>query len=279
MNGTCPAISRRSLLKGGLLVVPALAGSRMISAWVDGPGEGTVVAAEEAPAGVTYDPSLHDWAFACDTTKCIGCGLCVEACKLENDVPLEPEFNRTWIERHMVATDGTVYIDSPHGGIDGFPPESTAEGADDAEARRTFFVPRLCMQCNDSPCTTVCPVSATYRTEDGVILVDAERCIGCGYCVVSCPYGARYMVPAAAETPTGTPGVADKCTWCYHRITKGEDPACVEVCPTGTRIFGDLNDPQSPVSVLLREEITTVMRPEVGTEPQVFYVGLQGEVE
>ncbi len=278
MTDTLPCISRRSLLKTGALALPALAGSQVVAAWLSAPDMGTAIAADPVAAPPGYDPSLHDWAFACDTTKCIGCGLCVEACKLENDVPLDPEFNRTWIERHMVATDGTVYIDSPDGGIDGFAPESTAEGADEATERRTYFVPRLCMQCDNSPCTTVCPVGATYRTPDGVILVDAERCIGCGYCVVSCPYGARYMVPAGEATPQGIAGVADKCTWCYHRISRGEQPACVEVCPTGTRVFGDLNDPESPISILLGEERTTVMRPEVGTRPQVFYVGLESEV-
>ena len=109
-------------------------------------------------------------------------------------------------------------------------------------------MPRLCMQCDNSPCTGVCPVGATYRTEDGVILVDARRCIGCGYCVVACPYGARYLVPAGPEAPNDTPGVADKCTWCYHRISRNLEPACVEVCPVGARMFGDAADPDDPIA-------------------------------
>ncbi len=143
----------------------------------------------------------------------------------------------------MTTTDGAVYVDAPDAGMNGFPAESTAPGAAGKPVEASFFEPRLCMQCENSPCTAVCPVGATYRTEDGVILVDSRRCIGCGYCVVACPYGARYLVPAGPDAPNGTPGVADKCTWCYHRISRGALPACVEVCPVGARRFGDANDP------------------------------------
>ena len=137
----------------------------------------------------------------------------------------------------------------------------------------SFFQPRLCMQCEDSPCTAVCPVSATYRTEDGVILVDSRRCIGCGYCVVACPYGARYLVPAGEDAPNGTPGVADKCTWCYHRISRGQKPACVEICPVGARRFGDASDPESEIATLVRERGPQPLHPEYGTRPRVLYLG------
>jgi Fe-S-cluster-containing dehydrogenase component len=277
MSGMGPSVSRRGLLKSGLLALPALAGSRMLSAWVAAP-DATALAAEAAPVATAYDPTARDWAFACDATKCIGCGLCVEACKIENHVPLEPEFNRTWVERHTITDEGTVLVDSPHGGIEGFPPESTAEGAEGRAAREAYFVPRLCMQCDNPPCVSVCPVSATYKTEDGVVLVDAERCIGCGYCVVACPYGARYIVPAGDELPAGVPGVADKCTFCYHRTTRGMQPACAEVCPAGARIFGDRKDPSSPVNVVIGDERVRVLKPEQGTEPRVYYLGLEGEV-
>ncbi len=141
-----------------------------------------------------------------------------------------------------------------------------------------YFVPRLCMQCDNPPCVAVCPVQATFRTEDGVVLVDQDRCVGCGYCVVACPYGARYLVPGGGLTPRGSSGVADKCTWCYHRITRGLMPACVEVCPVEARVFGDRNDPASRVSLLLREQPTEVIRPDLGTQPQVYYIGLDREV-
>jgi Fe-S-cluster-containing dehydrogenase component len=134
-----------------------------------------------------------------------------------------------------------------------------------------FFEPRLCMQCEDSPCTQVCPVGATYKTAEGIVLVDSDRCIGCGYCVVSCPYGARYIVPDGDRLPGGKAGVADKCTWCYHRITKGKPPACVEVCPTGSRAFGDLNQPGSPIIELARDAVQ--LHPEYKTKPTVLYLG------
>jgi Fe-S-cluster-containing dehydrogenase component len=142
----------------------------------------------------------------------------------------------------------------------------------------TQFVPRLCMQCENSPCTAVCPVGATYRTADGVILVDEERCIGCGYCVVACPYGARYLVPAGARTPTGVAGVADKCTFCYHRITKGLLPACVEACPTQARVFGEYKLKASPLGQLMRMSHLQVLKPALNTEPKVLYADLDGEV-
>ena len=213
------------------------------------------------------------WTFVVDTASCIGCGLCVVACKEENHVTESPEFSRTWVERHALAADGTVYIDSPGGGADGFPPTSVAPGAAGATIESAFFEPRLCMQCEDSPCTAVCPVGATYRTPEGIVLVDPSRCIGCGYCVLACPYGARYIAPAADRAPNGTPGVADKCTWCYHRITRGDKPACVEVCPVGARQFGDASDPSSEIATLIRERTGKPLHPEFGTRPRVVYLG------
>ncbi|RMF64323.1 MAG: 4Fe-4S dicluster domain-containing protein, partial [Calditrichaeota bacterium] len=132
------------------------------------------------------------------------------------------------------------------------------------------FVPKLCNHCEKSVCTQVCPVGATYGTKDGVVLVDRKHCIGCGYCIQACPYGTRFLNP---KTHT-----ADKCTLCYHRITKGMNPACVHVCPTGTRIFGDLNDPNSHISNVLRQRRYRVLRPEMGTHPKCFYIGLDKEV-
>lgn len=267
-------LSRRRLLQASLAILPGAVAAQALSDWLPGVGGGVASAAEAAAGTPTQEES---WAFVCDTTRCIGCGMCVEACKLENHVPMDPEFNRTWVERHVVASDGTVYVDSPEGGIEGFPPESTAPGAAGKKVRSAFFMPRLCMQCDNPPCVSVCPVAATYKTPEGVVLVDEERCIGCGYCVVACPYGARYLVPSGGETPKGYAGVADKCTWCYHRTTNGMQPACVEVCPAGARVFGDMNDPQSKVSELLADERTQVLKPSLGTKPRVYYIGLEAE--
>ena len=272
-------LSRRRVLQAGLAAVPALCGARLLSAAVGAPAEDARAAEpgpiEPVPPVPDYDPSAHDWAFVIDTTTCIGCGRCVEACKLENHVPDEGEINRTWVELHVVAQDGSVTITSPDGGREGFPAE---EGAVPADVRDAYFVPRTCMQCENPPCTWVCPVSATFRTEDGIVFVDEGRCIGCGYCIVACPYGARYVVPAGETTPKGVAGVVDKCTFCYQRITRGMEPACAEVCPVNSRIFGDLRDAASPVSVALNENRVRVMKPALGTRPRVWYVGLEGEV-
>jgi len=135
---------------------------------------------------------------------------------------------------------------------------------------RTFFVPKLCNQCAEPPCVQVCPVGATFQTQDGVVLVDDERCMGCRYCIQACPYGARYLNPVKRT--------ADKCTFCYHRITKGLLPACVEVCPTEARIFGDLKAEADRLVRFHRVNQISVLKPDLNTEPKVLYASLDGEV-
>jgi Fe-S-cluster-containing dehydrogenase component len=218
--------------------------------------------AEQAPG---YDATAHWWAMIIDVERCIGCGLCVQACKAENGVSLEPQYFRTWVERYEIDPDDPEHphVDSPNGGYDGFP-ATTKAGV------KTFFVPKLCNQCTDSPCVQVCPVGATFQTPDGVVLVDKDYCLGCRYCVQACPYGARYFDEHK--------GVTDKCTWCYHRITKGMQPACVEVCPVGARVFGDLKDKQSPISLFVRNNRVQVLKSDTGNAPNVFYVGIDKEV-
>jgi Fe-S-cluster-containing dehydrogenase component len=212
-----------------------------------------------------HDPSEHYWGMGIQVDKCIGCGRCVEACKVENDVPREPFYFRTWVERYVVDGDGEVRVDSPEGGIRGFPPDG-----EEGEALRAFFIPKLCNQCDNPPCVQVCPVGATFITEDGVVLVDADYCIGCRYCIQACPYGARYLDPRSKT--------ADKCTFCYHRITKGLQPACVEVCPTEARVFGDLRSLASPLRRMMRMSALQVLKPALNTEPKVYYSNLDGEV-
>jgi len=218
-----------------------------------------------------YKWEKHYWGFVCNNERCIGCGRCVVACKLENKVPWEPEYNRTWVERYVISEGGKILVDSPNGGRDGFAADYMNLKYQNVEIEKSFFVPKLCNQCDNPPCVQVCPVGATYKTEDGVVLVDQEHCIGCRYCIQACPYGARFFLPEKR--------VVDKCTWCYHRITKGLLPACVQACPVGARVFGDLRDPQSPVSKILSERRVDVLQPALETEPKVYYIGLEEGVQ
>jgi Fe-S-cluster-containing dehydrogenase component len=247
------SISRREFLNRSST---ALAGSMVIA----------LVLPEGSDAGVPgaeYDWSRHRWVYLIDTTKCIGCGACVRACRAENDVP--PEMYRTWVERYEIPVEGEAYIDSPSGGEHGFDPVATG-----LSVRKGFFVPKLCNHCRETPCIQVCPVGASFATRDGVVLVDSEQCIGCGYCVQACPYGSRFINP---RTRT-----ADKCTLCYHRITKGLMTACVEICPVGARRLGDRRNPEDEVMEILATQRVEVLQPELLTKPQCFYLGLDMEV-
>jgi Fe-S-cluster-containing dehydrogenase component len=214
-----------------------------------------------------YRVADHWWAMIIEIDACIGCGNCVRACKAENDVPLEPHYFRTWVERYRInpADPEHPIVDSPNGGFDGFPPVP-----DDEAAWKSFFVPKLCNQCVDSPCEQVCPVGATFRSPDGVVLVDADYCVGCRYCVQACPYGCRFIDP---RTHT-----ADKCTLCYHRITRGLTTACCETCPTAARRLADLKNPNDPIHEFLRTHKVQVLKPQMATRPKVYYAGLDGSV-
>ena len=130
------------------------------------------------------------------------------------------------------------------------------------------MLPRLCNQCDNPPCVPVCPVQATWQQKDGIVVVDNEQCVGCGYCVQACPYDARFI-----NHSTQT---ADKCNFCVHRLDVGLLPACVESCVGGARIIGDLNDPDSVINQVLEESYddVKVLKPELGTRPHVFYIGM-----
>jgi Fe-S-cluster-containing dehydrogenase component len=220
------------------------------------------VAQESSAPG--FNPADHDYAFVVHVDRCIGCGKCVQACAQENDVPAG--YARTWVERYVVTDDG-VYVDSPEGGMQGF---KEAPAAIRAKAKRAFFVPKLCNHCKNAPCVQVCPVGATFQAPGGFVLVDSKHCIGCGYCVQACPYGARFKNPQTH--------VADKCTWCYHRIAQDEPPVCVEVCPTQARQFGDLKDPNSAVTKAYLADGWDVLKPEMCTESRCMYMKLPRQV-
>jgi len=191
------------------------------------------------------DPARR-WAMVVDVRKCVGCQACTVACIMENDVP-ENSF-RTIVSTYEVTERGKA---------------------------GSYMLPRLCNHCEEPPCIPVCPTGATFQRQDGIVVVDNTVCVGCAYCVQACPYDARFI---NHETQT-----ADKCTFCVHRVEAGLLPACVETCVGGARIFGDMNDPASAVSVLIHDQNPKVLKPEQGTGPRVFYIGLdpkfQGKVD
>jgi Fe-S-cluster-containing dehydrogenase component len=209
--------------------------------------------------------SEYHWGMVIDLSKCIGCEYCQRACSAINDVADDKPWN--------------IVVD-----------EQTENG-------QKFFFSRPCLHCQDAPCVEVCPVQATYHRDDGLVVMDYERCIGCRYCEVACPYDARKFnwqertdtnpyepTWGIAEVARRPRGVVEKCTFCIHRIDAGlanglmpgEDreatPACVNICPVGARAFGNLKDPRSTVSRLIENNPTLRLREELGTEPSVYYI-------
>ena len=237
---------------------------------------GTASPARAPSSPADYDPTAHRWQMAIDIGKCIGCGLCAKACKRENKVIPEPFYFRTWVERYIIKKPergsgeprGETLVDSPNGGIDGYPPAAVPK----EQILKSFFVSKLCNLCSASPCTQSCPVGAAFDAPDGAVLVDTRYCIGCGFCIQACPYGCRFLNPLTRT--------AEKCTLCYHRITRGLKPACVEVCPTGTRIFGDLKNPAAndPLQNFLQKNKVQVLKPHLGTSPRLLYADMDKEV-
>lgn len=254
-------MERRKFIKNMLLTIAAISSPLILTA------QEQAKKIKKWILGTNYNPFEHYWGMGIDINKCIGCGRCAEACKSENEVSREPFFFRTWVERYRIYEDGTSKIDSPNGAIEGF-----QKAVDDKNPPiRSFFVPKICNHCDNPPCVQVCPVGATFKTPDGVILVDEEYCIGCRYCIQACPYGARFLNP---ETKA-----ADKCTFCYHRLVQDLKPACVEVCPTQARVFGELKKKASPLVRFKRMNKIAVLKPALNTEPKVYYANIDMEVK
>jgi len=216
-------------------------------------------ASSDAPKG------KHQWVMVIDQSKCTGCNYCTLACQAHNDVNPDIQWNK-------VVEDGMV-------------------------GNKKVYVPRPCMHCEKAPCVEVCPVKASYYRNDGIVMMDYDRCIGCRYCQVACPYDARsfnwetFTGDNPAVPKWGTPeverrprGVPEKCSFCHQRIDRGlalglvpgmdadATPACIVACPTNARMFGDLNDPDSNISQALKNNPHYRLRENLGTAPRVYYL-------
>ncbi|OFW54826.1 MAG: hypothetical protein A2146_04815 [Actinobacteria bacterium RBG_16_67_10] len=213
------------------------------------------------------------WGMVIDLDRCTGCQACVMACKAENNVPA--------VGAKEAALGRTI---------------SWMQVLVEESEERTRFLPRPCFQCDDPPCTKVCPVYATYRNPEGIVAQIYARCIGCRFCMAGCPYNAKYFNWRSyqQEAPGQNPdvsvrpkGVVEKCTFCHHRLQKARDraraerrelapgdyvTACAEACPTRAITFGDLSDSGSEVAKLAKSPRAFRVGEELGTKPKVIYL-------
>ncbi len=225
-------------------------------------------------------PSIKDYkplegvqfVYALNLSRCIGCRKCVHACVEENNQSRSPEIQYI---RVLEMPRGTTDIEEGNHHYD----RPTVPGD------THYYLPIQCHQCANPPCTKVCPVEATWKDDDGIVVIDYDWCIGCRYCEAACPYWARRFnfgepsLPKDKINPdmgylSNRPrprGVVEKCHFCLHRTRQGKMPACLEICPVGARKFGNALDPESEVSQILKTKRIFVLKEEVGTLPRFFY--------
>ncbi len=211
------------------------------------------------------------FVYAINLSLCNGNGKCVEACHQENNH--DRDTNQSYIR----------VLEMPKGSLDmekGNTTYTHSVPADDM-----FYMPVQCQQCDEPPCVNVCPVEATWKEDDGIVVVDYNWCIGCRYCEAACPYHARRFnfkkpeIPADEVNPDQgylsnrirPQGVIEKCHYCLHRTRRGRLPACLEACPTGARVFGNILDPDSDIRWILENKRVFILKEELGTEPSFFY--------
>lgn len=211
------------------------------------------------------------FGYALNLSICIGCRRCAEACHIENNH--DRPSNQSYI-RVLEIDKGTVDL------------AFSSTKYDHAVPRKDkYYMPVQCHQCDNAPCVSVCPIEATWKEPDGIVVVDYNWCIGCRYCEAACPYHARRFnwtkpqVPADEINPDQAylsnrirpQGVMEKCTFCLHRTRKGRLPACLEACPTASRVFGNLLDPESEIRWVLENKRVFVLKEDLGTQPRFFY--------
>ncbi len=213
-----------------------------------------------------------EFAYLLNLGRCIGCRKCVHACVAENNQSRSPEIQYI---RVLEMPRGSVNLEH----------SNHYYGDKKVPSKDHFYMPVQCHQCDNPPCVKVCPVEATWKEKDGIVVIDYDWCIGCRYCEAACPYWARRFNFAEPEIPkkdlnpkmgylSNRPrhkGVMEKCHFCLHRTREGKLPACLEVCPVGARKFGDINDPNSEVVQILKTKRIFILKQEVGTKPRFFY--------
>jgi Fe-S-cluster-containing dehydrogenase component len=211
------------------------------------------------------------FGYALNLSVCNGCRKCAEACHEENNH--DRPSNQSYIRVFELA----------QGSMDFEHASTTYDHAVPAPGK--YYMPVQCLQCDDAPCVSVCPVEATWKEEDGIVVIDYDWCIGCRYCEAACPYHARrfnWTEPEIAAEEINPDqgylsnrvrpqGVVEKCHFCLHRTRRGKLPACAEACPTGARVFGNLLDPESPIRWVLDNKRVFVLKEELGTKPRFFY--------
>jgi molybdopterin-containing oxidoreductase family iron-sulfur binding subunit len=213
------------------------------------------------------------FGYALDLGRCTGCRRCVYACVNENNQSRDPQIQ--WIRVLEMETAKGIDFESANAYYE--PKEVPAPDK--------FYLPVACQQCTNAPCVKACPVGATWQEQDGIVVVDYDWCLGCRCCMSACPYGARHFNWAEPNLPKeelnpnqhilgNRPrmrGVVEKCTFCIQRVREGRYPACVEICPVGARKFGNLLDPESEVSKIIKNKRVFVLKSELKTEPKFFY--------
>lgn len=214
------------------------------------------------------------WAMVVDQKKCLkakeGCRDCAAACHKVHNVPLfdntKDEVKWIWLDKfeHAFPGDENKFLEEYM-----------------KESMKGLPLPILCNHCDNPPCVRVCPVKATFRRDDGIVMMDYHRCIGCRFCMAACPYGARslnwrdprpFVKELNPEFPTRCRGVVEKCNFCFERLAKGLIPACVEACKDKALMFGDVEDPASPIRDILKKNFTVRRKAHLGTNPQVYYI-------